>query len=153
MCIHIQAAYNAGMFERCIYFNLNSLSRDINRIWDDAFQRQGLSPAHGYLLRLVLNEPGITQKEIAQNLNLDPSTVTRFIDALSAKKYIRRQTSPDNVRTSQIFPTAKAEDLHADLERTGAELYATLRKKIGAQRFDRLVKELRAIRQAISDIV
>lgn len=140
------------MYERCIYFNLNSLSRDINRIWDAAFQRQGLSPAHGYLLRLVLTEPGISQKELAQALNLDPSTVTRFIDALSVKKMLRRQSSSDNARGSQIFPTAKAEAMQEELEKTGADLYATMRKKIGAQRFSRLVKELREIREAIADI-
>ena len=150
--MHNQRTYNVPMFERCIYFNINSLSRDINRIWDDAFQRQGLSPAHGYLLRLVLSAPGISQKEIAQTLNLDPSTVTRFVDVLSTKKLLRRQSGRDNVRASQIFPTPKALEMHTELEKIGAELYAVMRKKIGAQRFDRLVRELRDVHAAIADI-
>lgn len=150
--MHNHQPYNARMYERCIYFNINSLSRDISKIWDAAFQRQGLSPAHGYLLRLVLSEPGISQKELAQSLNLDPSTVTRFVDALSAKKLLRRQTSSENARESHIFPTPKAKEMHDELEKTGADLYATMRKKIGAQRFARLVKELRDIREAIADI-
>ncbi len=52
------------MFEQCLYFNLNALTRRINRMWNDAFASMELSPAHAYLLRLVLDEPGLSPKQI-----------------------------------------------------------------------------------------
>ena len=138
------------MFNRCIYFNLNTLTRNINKVWDTAFKKHGLSPAHGYLLRVVLSHPGMTQKEIADELSLDPSTVTRFIDALSARGMIERQSSKDNARESTIFPTRQGKALQDELEKTGRNLYKSMRKTLGARRFDNFVKELRAVRAIIS---
>ncbi|VAW65860.1 hypothetical protein MNBD_GAMMA08-1659, partial [hydrothermal vent metagenome] len=80
------------MFEKCIYFNSNALTRQINKIWDDAFKPFGLSPSHAYVLRLVLDQPGISMKQIAEELELAPSTVTRFIDSLINKKFLTRVT-------------------------------------------------------------
>jgi len=79
------------MFEKCIYFNSNALVRQINKIWDDAFKPFGLSPSHAYVLRLVLNTPGLSMKQIAEDLELAPSTVTRFVDNLihKRKKFIK----------------------------------------------------------------
>lgn len=129
---------------------MNALTRNINKVWDIAFKKHGLSPAHGYLLRVVLSNPGITQKDIADELLLDPSTVTRFIDALSARGMIERQPSKDNARESTIFPTAQGKALQEELEETGQNLYKSMRKTLGARRFDSFVKELRAVRAIIS---
>lgn len=141
---------NSCMFNRCIYFNLNTLTRDINKLWDVAFKRHGLSPAHGYLLRAVLSNPGMMQKELADELSLDPSTVTRFIDALSARGLIERRTSKDSARESTVFPTGQGKALQDGLEQTGQGLYTVVRKTLGARRFDNFVKELRAVRSIIS---
>jgi len=139
-----------SMFNRCIYYNLNTLTRNINKVWDIAFKKHGLSPAHGYLLRVVLSNPGITQKDIADELSLDPSTVTRFIDALSARKMIQRRPSKNNARESTVFPTAQGKALQKELEQTGQDLYKSVRKTLGARRFDSFVKELRAVKAIIS---
>ncbi len=138
------------MFTRCIYFNLNTLTRNINKLWDEAFKRHGLSPAHGYLLRAVLANPGMSQKELADELLLDPSTITRFIDALSTRRLVERRPSKDNARESTVVPTARGKALHKELEQTGNELYKDMRKTLGARRFDNFVKELRAVRELIS---
>ncbi len=138
------------MFTRCIYFNLNTLTRNIKKLWDEAFKRHGLSPAHGYLLRAVLSSPGMSQKELADELLLDPSTITRFIDALSARRLVERRPSKDNARESTVVPTARGKALQKELEQTGYELYKSMRKTLGARRFDNFVKELKAVRELIS---
>ena len=77
------------MFEKCIYFNTNALVRQINKIWDEAFKPFGLSPSHAYVLRVVLDQPGISMKLLSEELELAPSTVTRFVDSLVTKKTIK----------------------------------------------------------------
>jgi len=66
------------MFERCLYFNLNALTRRINRIWDDAFANMELSPAHAYLLRLVLDKPGLSPTQICDALKLNRGVKSAF---------------------------------------------------------------------------
>ena len=66
------------MFEECLYFNTNSLARTVSRIWAEAYRKFDLSPPHAFLLRAVLAKPGLLPRELAEELNLSRSTVTRF---------------------------------------------------------------------------
>lgn len=138
------------MFDRCLYFNLNVLTRTITRIWEEAFQRLGLSPSHAYLLRLVLGEPGITQKRVAQALGLAPSTVTRFVDALAAKGLLERGPNAADARESALYPTAAGQALEAELDATGQALFQHMRSTLGAERFDQLVTTLREAQTTVA---
>jgi DNA-binding MarR family transcriptional regulator len=136
--------YTVAMFERCLYFNVNTLSRKVNRIWMEAFETVGLSPSHAYLLRFVLAEPGLSQQAIANALNLEKSTITRFINKMESEGFIvRRVPATRNTREQAIYPTEKAQQLHAELERIGDNLYADMLKAIGADKLKQLVKDLR----------
>lgn len=139
------------MFERCLYFNVNALARSVNRIWDQAFKELGLSPAHAYLLRLVLKQPGISQKAIAEELRLDKSTITRFVDALQAKGLVTRsKTGSGDSREQRIQATEKAQRIQIELEQKGDELYRMICDKLGKAEVKRLVAQLREAAKKLS---
>lgn len=140
------------MFDRCIYFNINALARAVNRIWEREFGRLGLSAAHAYTLRYALANPGQTQTKIAQELNLAKSTVSRFVDELVAKKLLFRDALATDRRELAVFPTPRGLELHADLEATGKQLYARMRKLIKPGNLDELVTNARAARFKIDEI-
>ena len=129
------------MFERCLYFNINALARQVNSIWDDAFAEFDLSPAHAYLLRLVFSQPGIAQKQIALELKLEKSTVTRFVDALQNKGLVtRKKTASGDPREQNIFATAKASKLADQLNTKGDELYKKMLAQLGKDELKALVE-------------
>ncbi|MGD8783635.1 MAG: MarR family transcriptional regulator [Thioalkalispiraceae bacterium] len=130
------------MFEKCIYFNSNAFVRKLNRIWEEAYQPTGLSPAHAYLLRLVCHEPGITQKEAGQYLKLEKSTITRFVSGLEERGLLSRK-SGESGREVRLQATVSGQRLGAQLDEIGAGLYKKMRKQFGAQQFDELVNLLR----------
>jgi DNA-binding MarR family transcriptional regulator len=139
------------MFERCLYFNVNALTRKVNRIWEEAFKEFGLSPAHAYLLRLVLADPGISHKEIAAELRLDKSTVTRFVDALQEKGYLKRsRTGAKDSRELRVVPTSKAQRLQPALEKTSDDLYRKMCGNLGEDEMKLLVAHLREVAQTLS---
>lgn len=138
------------MFERCLYFNLNAAVRAVNRIWDEAFGRLGLSPAHAYAVRAVLAEPGIAHKQLAETLGLAPSTVSRFVDALETRGLIRREKSEQDGRELRVYPTDDANRLHDTLEQTGEALYARMRDALGSEELVKLVTELRRVKSDLS---
>jgi DNA-binding MarR family transcriptional regulator len=137
------------MFERCLYFNINALARAINHRWEDAYQSVGLSPAHAYLLRLVLKTPGITQKQLAAELHLAPSTITRFIDVLATRGLLQRQDTQGDGREWAIHPTETARALHDELERISAGLFQELRGTLGDARCTDLVSSLRQVHKTL----
>jgi len=128
------------MFDRCLYFNTNHLSRVLNKIWKDAYSELDLAPAHAYLLRLVLERPGLVQKEIATELNLEKSTITRFIDKMVGEGYLLRKSSiADNQKEQCIFPTPKAKKAQERLSEIGNELYARMQQQVNAEDLRTLV--------------
>ena len=137
------------MFERCLYFNLNALTRKVNRIWESEFRQTGLSAPHAYVMRLVLSEPGISQKQLAEELYLDPSTVTRFVDALAERQLVRRDTSNTDRRSAAVLPTAEGKKLQKKLEKIGEGLFQAMRTRLGDKHFQELVSALREARSAL----
>jgi len=131
------------MFDRCLYFNINALTRLVNKKWEDAFDAFDLSPAHGYMLRVVLSKPGITQKELAAELRLEKSTITRFVDALQKKDLVSRKAGGVDGREQNIHPTKKAKKIHASLEELGESLYQAMVSTIGKEQMTTLVSKLR----------
>ena len=137
------------MFERCLYFNLNTLTREVNRLWDEAFSKIGLSPSHAYLMRAVFNAPGITQKNLADELKLSPSTVTRFIDTLAARGLLERMDNGDDGRESSIYPTKEGNKIKNELENVAKDLARQVRTIINEADVDELVVRLREAKAAL----
>ena len=137
------------MFERCLYFNTQNLARTVERLWTEEFKQYGLSPAHAYLLRLVLAEPGLLQRDIAQQLGLSKSTVTRFIDSLAERGYVSRKYSNSDGRESVIYPERKALALHKQLEASGTKLYKRMLAALGEETMQSAVAQQRKIREAL----
>ena len=134
------------MFDRCLYFNVNALARMVNKEWDRAFEPYGLSPAHGYMLRMVLAKPGISQKELAEELRLEKSTITRSVDALQKKGFVTRKRNSDtDARESSIHPTARARSIHNELETLGDHLYKHMAAAIGNKDLKAFVARVREI--------
>jgi DNA-binding MarR family transcriptional regulator len=128
------------MFERCLYFNVNALARRVNTIWDEAFSEFDLSPAHAYLLRLLLESPGLTQTQITRELKLEKSTVTRFVTVLEAKLLLSRDRQGREVL---VYPTAKAYRLQKRLNAKGDALYQKMIDALGKSKLTELVGSMR----------
>lgn len=138
------------MFDRCLYFNTNHLSRVVGKIWKEAFDELGLAPSHAYLLRLVLDKPGLSQREIAAELHLEKSTITRFVDKMFAEGYLLRKASISGSKNEQcIFPTAKATKLKGRLNSIGDELYKRMQQALKKGDLQQLVDSIRIATQKL----
>lgn len=108
-----------AFLHNCLYFTANRLSRAITRMADEAFATTGLTPAYGYLIRLVIGTPGITQKELSEKLYITPSTLTRFIDKLEGKQLVQRKGQG---KTVLVYPTDKGKELEQSLRQASQRL-------------------------------
>ena len=137
------------MFEHCLYFNTTALARLLDRAWATAFAPFELTPSQGFMLRAVLAQPGLLQRELATILVIARATATRSLDGLSSKDLIERRTSPADARESMIFPTRQAQSIRQDLDDASADVTARLKKQLGADQFAQAVGHLGAIRRGL----
>ncbi|MEK6748223.1 MAG: MarR family transcriptional regulator [Pseudomonadota bacterium] len=132
------------MFERCLYFNVNSLARTLNRQWDQAYAQLGLTSQQAYVLRAVLTHFGLNHQVLARELNLEKSTVSRIVDQLELKGFVtRKHDDAHDARLVKVAPTPKAFALHADIENIETVLYHQLSSSIGSEALKNIVTELR----------
>jgi DNA-binding MarR family transcriptional regulator len=66
-----------------------------------------LSPLLFGVLATIADQPGAGQREIAEALGADPSTMVRLVDTLETRGLLRRVTHPVDRRT--VVPTLTAE--------------------------------------------
>lgn len=108
--------------KECLYFTANRLSKIVTKMAEEEFTISGLSPTYAYLLMAVYDKEGISQKELGEILHLQPSTVTRFIEKLTAKDLIYNKVEG---RLSLIYTTKKGKEL----EKTIYECWMNLRRR------------------------
>ena len=137
------------MFEQCLYFNSNALARTVSRIWAKAYSKFDLSPPHAFLVKVVLTKPGISPRELAENLSLSRSTVTRFLDSLEKNGFVSRESVSKDGREIQVYPTAKTEKLRDQLNETRTELMEHIGTLLGDNEMLKTVATLREARSVL----
>ena len=123
--------YILYMFEECLYFNTVKFTRVINSFWEEAYRPTGLSPSHAYLLQFILDQPGATPKKLAEKMDLKLSTVSRFVDSLTAKGLVERKKENRDKRECSVYPTKPGINLKDELESISNNLHRKIRKILG----------------------
>jgi DNA-binding MarR family transcriptional regulator len=123
----------------CLYFTTNRLSRVITKMADEEFAPTGFSPMYGYLLLLVIEDPGSAQKKLAEQLDIAPSTLTRFIEKLERRGLVHRQTQG---KTVLVYPTDEGRALENEIQMASKRLHQRYERVLGKDASDLLSQEL-----------
>ncbi len=86
-----------NIFEKCLFFNANSLARSLASIADESFSSMQITPTQGFTLLCVSEMDVHSPSEIARELNMKPSTITRFIEKLVELQYLESRKEGRNV--------------------------------------------------------
>jgi DNA-binding MarR family transcriptional regulator len=94
------------------------------------------------LLALLSEEDGLTNADIAEKLDIRPSSVSAQVTALADDEMIERRTSEEDGRVSLIFITEKGREalaaLHSDNDEMSEKAFAALSEEERAQLADML---------------
>jgi DNA-binding MarR family transcriptional regulator len=134
------------MFDHCLYFNTTALARVLEREWTRAFKPFGLTPAQGFMLRAVLDKPGMLQSELAEELVISRATTTRTLDGLQKLALVERRATEHDGRESAIMPTRRAQSIKDGLNSASGEVTLRLKKEMGAAQFADTVARVKSAR-------
>ena len=91
-------------FDQNLFFASSALARSMSSLADEAFKDMEITPTQGFTL-IVINEIGLHgTSDIAKELYMQPSTITRFVDKLENLGYVKREYKGRKV---EIFLTEK----------------------------------------------
>ena len=137
------------MFDHCLYFNTAALARQLEREWAVAFRPFDLTPPQAFMLRMVLDQPGLLQHEIADRLTISRPTATRALDGLEAKGLVERRASEHDGRELAIHPRPKATAMKTALNDASGAVTARLKRLLGTAEFNETVSKVRGVRSAL----
>jgi MarR family transcriptional regulator, organic hydroperoxide resistance regulator len=135
-------------YNRCLYFASNALARKIEKLAQETWDKVNLSPSHAYLLMLVVDEPGIQPSLLADQLQLQPSTVTRLIEKLEEKKLVVRTSEG---KTKNVYPTPKGKEIYPKMRDCAMEFHAAYAALLGRDESAKLVQTIGKFADKLSD--
>jgi DNA-binding MarR family transcriptional regulator len=124
---------------------------DITRLMRKHFDRRaeplGLTRAQWRCLKAVWRQPGITQKAVAELLEMEPIPVGRTIDRLEQAGFVERRADPNDRRVWRLHTTDKAGGVIDDMETIGSALRDEALAGVGIDELAQCVAVLDRIKQ------
>ncbi len=99
-----------GIASRLVQLGSHASKRFAARVFELA-----LSPADASVVGLVAYAPGLSQREVADRLGLQPSRLVSLVDALEARGLIERTRSVSDRRLYELRLTPDGRSLYARL--------------------------------------
>jgi DNA-binding MarR family transcriptional regulator len=139
--------------EMNFFFTLAELQRLTRAYADKEAARYGITRAQWAVLAGVERNEGMKQTELAEQLEMQPITLTRLIDKLCDNGWIERRGDDSDRRINRLYLKKAARPLLAKLAGLKAELTATALEGIDAPRLLTQLEGIKEnVRNAISNI-
>lgn len=139
------ATHAAGSPAHSVGFTLSSLGYAVSRRFHQTLAPLGLEPREFALLRAVAPAEGASQQALAERLQIPPSRMVAFVDALEARGLLERRANPDDRRARALYLTDEGRELLTAAFTLASELEAKLCAGLSASERERLLDALRRV--------
>ena len=109
-------------FHRDLLFLLNDVGRLLRVEADKRARLHGMTRAQWAILIRLERQPGISQKELSEILEVEPITVARLIDRLEARGMAERRPDPRDRRIWRLHLLAPAHDVLHEIDQQRADM-------------------------------
>jgi DNA-binding MarR family transcriptional regulator len=131
---HHNAAYNEAVlgeprqvdFERDLLFLLHDIARLLRVDADKRARAHGMTRAQWGILVWLERQPGISQKELAELLEVEPITVARLVDRLERRGMVERRPDPRDRRIWRLHLLLPAHLVLREINQQRSEMAAIL---------------------------
>lgn len=132
---------------------LNNISRSQAVYRHNKIPDINLQSSHYSFALAICREPGRSQEELARDLCVNKSTVTRNLNYLEEKGYITRKPLPNDKRQFSVFPTKKMLDVLPDIKNVSIEWMTLLSDGIPQNELDIFNTVLERMQEKAREII
>ncbi len=112
---------------------ITKIAREVNKLTIRTMKESGIGTGEFDLIHLVRHQPGISQKEVCQNLNMDKGAVARRVASLEQKGYLIRKENPSDGRSQLLYAVEKADLLKNSKAHVETVFYEWLLEALSVQ--------------------
>jgi DNA-binding MarR family transcriptional regulator len=129
-------------FHRDLLFLLHDVARLVRVEADKRARQHGMTRAQWGILIWLERQPGITQKELSELLEVEPITVARLIDRLEARGMVERRPDPRDRRIWRLHLLPQAHDVLHEINEQRTDMARILTAGIDAYSLDIITEAL-----------
>ena len=134
-------------------FTLGELQRLVRAYADKEAARFGITRAQWAVLAKVERNEGMKQSELAEQMEMQPITLTRLIDKLCDNDWIERRGDDTDRRVNRLYLREVGRQLLAKLSGLRSELTATALGGIDPADAQRLLSQLETIKENVRNAI
>lgn len=90
---------------------ITKIAREVGKFTVRNMRREGVGAAEFDIVHLVRHNPGITQTQVVQALNMDKGAAAKRVASLENKGYLIRRPNPADGRSQLLYATEAADGL------------------------------------------
>ena len=134
-------------------FTLGEVQRLVRAYADKAAGRYGITRAQWAVLAKVGRTEGMKQTELAEQMEMQPITLTRLIDKLCDNGWIERRGDESDRRVNRLYLRKTGRQLLGKLSGLRSELTATALGGINPADAQRLLSQLELIKENVRSAI
>lgn len=134
-------------------FSINDVARMIRTYADQEARQFGITRAQWVVLVRLDRFEGLKQSELADMLDLQPITLTRLLDRLSASGLIERRADPNDRRANRLYLTPAARPLLERLGELGEGLMTMALAGVDRDGIERMVAKLATVKENLRQAI
>src|SRR5580700_6511065 len=142
-----------GSVDMNFLFTLGEVQRLVRAYADKEAARFGITRAQWAVLAKIERNEGMKQTELAEEMEMQPITLTRLIDKLGDHGWIERRGDDSDRRVNRLYLRKAARSLLGKLGGLRSELTATALDGINPTDAHRLLAQLEAIKENIRNAI
>lgn len=142
-----------GSLEMNFLFTLAELQRLLRAYADKEAAQFGITRAQWAVLAKVERSEGLKQSELAEQMEMQPITLTRLIDKLCSNDWIERRGDDSDRRVNRLYLRKAGRALLGKLSGLRAELTATALDGIHPADAHRLMAQLEQIKENVRNAI
>ncbi|NVP54327.1 MarR family winged helix-turn-helix transcriptional regulator [Mycoplana rhizolycopersici] len=124
---------------------LSRAGRKMRALFDARVKERGLTLSRARTLLILSKRQGLTQRELAEELDIETPTLVRLLDGMEKQAFIERRNVDGDRRAKQIVMTAGGEIVALEIQELAHELRRDLLKGVSDEDMATTLRVLRNI--------
>jgi MarR family transcriptional regulator, transcriptional regulator for hemolysin len=133
-------------------YTVADITRLFRRVFDRRSAHLGLTRVQWRALSRIERSQGLSQKQLAEDLDLEPIAVGRVIDRLEIAGFIERRAHPDDRRCWSLYLAPKSADVMAGMKRISSVLRDDVLQRIDPQELAITLRVLATVKDTLSEL-
>lgn len=133
-------------------YAVTDITRLLRRVFDRRALHLGLTRAQWRALVRISRVPGLTQTQLAEDLDLEPIAVGRVVDRLERAGFVERRADPEDRRRWNLHPLVRSGEVMGSIERVAASLHDELLAGIAPAEIASTLRVLHKVKDTLAEL-